>query len=178
MLLSGWRVPIEQLSASSISLLVTCPEAWRQRRILKVPDSTGPDKFAGIIDHAAAAVNFSQKMTTLTDLPITKMDGIYDDCWSAQIENNGEPDWDTTDPEKIREKGKVMTRLYHERVSPSVLPIRVEERFSLEIPEVPIPLVGYVDIETRETVVERKTTKTRMSKPKPNWLMQWDAFIR
>jgi hypothetical protein len=65
-----------------------------------------------------------------------------------------------------------MTLLYHEFAAPSVQPIAVESRFSERLPGVPVPIVGYIDVETQTTLVERKTTKTKLKVPKPNWLLQ------
>lgn len=131
----------------------------------------GIDKLMGAVDHETAAKNFAQKISTETDLPLDEMEQIYDDCWDEMIEENGEPVWEKPE-EETRALGKRMTHIYHEHVAPLVQPISVENRFELELPGVPVPLIGYVDVETRGALIERKTTKTRLKTPKPGWLMQ------
>lgn len=172
MRLSGWQVPIEHLSASSLAMFIECPEKWRLRRIQKVPESTGIDKWLGIIDHETHAVNLTRKITEHEDLDDVAMRKIYDETWDNELQEEGEPDWLGADPDQTREHGQLIMHTYHDLVSPTVQPIAVETRFEEQLPGVPVKLVGYVDVEEKARLIERKTTKTRMSKPKPGWLLQ------
>lgn len=167
-----WQVPIEWLSASSLSDFLSCPERWRLRRLKHIPESTGPDKWAGLRDHDTHAFNFGQKIQSGNDLPVEDMHNFYDTEWDKEVELSGEPDWYDSNPEQIRETGHQMLETYHALVSPTVKPIAVEARFEEKLKGVPVPLVGYVDIEESGKIIERKTTKARTSKPKPNWLLQ------
>lgn len=175
MRLNGWHVPIEQLSASSLSLLITCPEQFRLRRIKKIPESFGPDKFIGTVDHETHAFNFEQKISTGIDLTSETMHRTYNDWWAHEL-GKEEPEWGETDPEAIKAHGLTMVDLYHEHVSPSVTPLRVEERFEYPITGVPVPVVGYIDIETAPAIIDRKTTKTKLSKPKVKWGFQAQIY--
>lgn len=172
MRLSGWYVPFDQLSASSIALLIQCPEQFRLRKIKKLPETFGIDRFVGVVDHVVHAENFIQKIDTATDLTAAMMDGTYDRQWNRTILEEGEPDWQGDTADGTRELGKQMVSLYHEKVSPQIQPIRVEQRFEERLKGVPVPIVGYPDVETSQRIVERKTTKTKLSKPKTKWVMQ------
>ena len=156
-------------------MLIGCPEKWRLRYLQKVKESTGVDKWIGIVDHNTHAENLSQKVRTGGDLPATEMHTIYDETWDRELsdvlENEGEPNW-IEEADSTRSHGHLMMSVYHELVSPTVKPIAVETRFEERFPGVPIPIIGYVDVEEKGRLIERKTTKTRMSKPKPNWLLQ------
>lgn len=172
MRLNSWHVPIEYLSASSLAMFIECPEKWRLRRIQKVPESTGVDKWIGIIDHETHAENLTRKITEHEDLPAVDMHKIYEEKWEQEVDENGEPDWQGADPDETKEHGHRIMQTYHELVSPTVHPIAVESRFEEQLPGVPVRVVGYVDVEEQSRLIERKTTKTRLSKPKPNWLLQ------
>lgn len=172
MRLSAWNVPIDQLSASSIALLIQCPEQFRLRKIKKLPESFGIDRFVGVVDHVVHAENFTQKIDSRQDFDLPLMEGIYDAHWAKTILDEGEPEWENAQPDQTRELGKQMVGLYHEHVSPLIQPVRVEERFEEHLPGVPIKIVGYPDVETKTAIVERKTTKTKLSKPKAKWIMQ------
>lgn len=163
---------MEHLSASSLASFISCPEAWRLRRLQRIPESTGIDKFLGIIDHEAHAENLTAKISTGTDLPLEEMHAIYDTAWNNELDENGEPEWYEDDPDVTRNHGHLIMETYHEIVSPTITPIAVESRFEEKLPGVPVSLVGYVDVEETFRLIERKTTKTRVSKPKPNWLLQ------
>lgn len=172
MRLSGWSVPISHLSASSLSQFIACPEMWRLRRLKRIPESTGIDKWIGIIDHETHAANLTKKISTGTDLPTEQMHGIYDSVWEEELSENGEPEWYGADPSATRDHGHLIMETYHEVVSPTVTPIAVESRFEEKLADVPIKIVGYVDVEETSRLIERKTTKARLSKPKPNWALQ------
>jgi hypothetical protein len=172
MRLSGWQVPIEHLSASSLSMLMTCPEQFRLRRIKKIPESRGLEKFIGTVDHETWAVNFKRKIDSSRDMSRESLHNVYQLSWDNEILDEGEPDWKDQDPTATHEHGLLMVDTYAQQVAPTVVPIRVEERWEQEIPDVPIKVIGYVDIEEKDRIVERKTSKTKLSKPKPAWELQ------
>lgn len=176
MLLRQWHVPIEQLSASALTMLFQCPEQFRLRRVKHIPDTRGLDKFIGIVDHATHEVNFINKIATGEDLPIDDMLSSYDLVWDREIFDEGEPIWNGEEPAEVNSHGKLMVQTYHELVTPTVTPVTVESRFEEHLKGVPVPIVGYTDVEEKNRLIERKTTKTRMSKPKPQWMLQGQIY--
>lgn len=171
MRLSGFHVPVEHLSASSLAMLIQCPEQYRLRYVQHIRPSFGIDKFIGIVDHAAQAENFRQKIKSFEDLDVEYMRGMYRAKWDATIEDEGEPEW-KDDPEEVKQTGLLMMETYHAQVSPTITPIRVEERFEETLPGLPVPIIGYPDVETAERIVERKTSKSKLTKPKSKWTLQ------
>lgn len=172
MRLSGWDAPFEHLSATALSLLVVCPEQFRLRRIKRIPEVWGIDKFIGTVDHKSHQVNFEQKIKSGKDMLSEDMAFTYDQVWDQEILQDEEPDWFGKDPQGVRAHGWLMVEAYHDLASPSVQPLHVEERFELSVPEVPIPIVGYIDVEEKGKLIERKTTGARVKKPKAKWLTQ------
>lgn len=172
MKLSGWSVPIEYLSASSIAQFIACPEQFRLRRLKRIPESKGVDQWIGTIDHNAHSQNLGQKITSGVDLSTDEMHQIYDAEWEKEMELEGEPEWYENFPDEVKSHGHLMVETFHEVVSPTITPIAVESRFEERVKGVPIPIVGYVDVEETGRLIERKTSKARTSKPKPGWLLQ------
>lgn len=156
-------------------MLITCPEQFRLRRIKKIPESFGQDKFIGAVDHQVHAYNFEQKIKTGQDLELDWMHGLYHARWDTELETDGEPEWETS-PDTLKEQGLLMVDLYHENVSPTVTPLHVEERFEHHVKGAPVPVVGYTDVETPTSLIERKTTSTKLKSPKPGWRFQGEIY--
>lgn len=164
-------MPVESISASAIALLIQCPEQYRLRKIKKIPETMGVDRFVGIVDHAVHGENFSQKIYTATDLDTRAMEAQYTVKWDSTIADEGAPVWESP-IEETYDLGLRMMQLYHEVASPDIQPVRVEERFEQKSKGWPVPLVGYPDIETKDCIIERKTTSQKVSKPKSKWVVQ------
>lgn len=154
-------------------MLVTCPEQFRLRKIKKMPETWGIDKFIGSVDHRTHQVNFEQKIETTLDMALDSMQIAYQETWDEEFqEADEEPDFGDRTPDGVRAHGWQMVEAYHDLASPSVQPLHTEERFELNVPGVPIPVIGYTDVETKDVLVERKTTSARLKKPKSKWLTQ------
>jgi PD-(D/E)XK nuclease superfamily protein len=170
--LSYSKPPLEHLSASAIAQLTTCPEQFRLRRILNIPESRGPDKFIGIVDHATLEDALRFKLRSGCDYELESIPRIYDLAWDSELLEEGEPEWYGEDPIAIHDNGELMAVLYHDQVTPSIKPTAIEERFEQDIPGVPVPVVGYADVVEHSRIIEKKTSKARVRTPKPQWLLQ------
>lgn len=157
-------------------MLLQCPEQFRLRKIKKTPESMGVDRFIGIVDHETNAINFRRKIKSGADLPAEKMSELYLGNWIETSTIEGEPDW--TEDEHVRsfDLGTKMLHTYHEKVSPTVMPIAVEQQFREKLPGVPVPIVGYPDIEVKDRIIERKTSASKVSKPKSKWSFQGSIY--
>lgn len=171
--LTGVSIPLHHLSATSLAKAITCPELWRRRYLQKEPERMFSGRFMGIVDHATHAENFTQKIVSGEDLDLDWMKARYKANWDTEIRDRGEPDWaDDEDPTVMQQRGMRMVEAYHRYVSPFVQPVRVEERFEEVIDGVPIPIIGYMDTQAADRIVERKTSNKKVSKPKPEWRFQ------
>lgn len=171
MRLSGFKVPVERLSATSLAEAAVCPEMFRQRRLLKYRDRTWLDGFLGSVHHSTIEENFRWKMDTGRDQSYDTQQQVYMRSWQEKIDKDGEPEW-KIHPEKAMELGLKMIQSFHTEVAPHVNPLAVEEWFEEEIPGIPVPLVGKIDVETSSAINEFKTAKQKVSKPKPKWRFQ------
>lgn len=171
----GWNLPLERLSATSLALLVQCPEQFRQKYIVKeVKDVMNGPRFIGIVDHMVSQRLVEIKMNNefwneFTDETIPF---IYKNCWNEVIETQGEPDWREDDPAKMIDRGVKMAELYAREVLPKLQPVATEERFEFTVPGVPAKIVGFIDIIEKYGIRERKTTAVKTTKPKSKWRFQ------
>ena len=170
-----WLLPIQHLSASSLGMLARCPEQFRQRYVLGKKERPGEALVIGTAVHLAAEENFKQKIESFTDLPAAHLIQWYDDVGfpsavAERQERGEEVAWDT-DPEGARRRGRVITGAYHSQVAPRVQPISVETRVEADF-GLPVPVIGYADVETEPTVIDIKTGKTARRQIKPEWRIQ------
>jgi PD-(D/E)XK nuclease superfamily protein len=184
-----WLLPIEHLSASSLGMLARCPEQFRQRYVLGKKERPGEALVIGTAVHKTAEENFRQKIESHEDLPASWLIQWYDDvgfplALEERQEKGEEVAWDT-DPEGARKRGRAITTAYHtsyesadghhpspaSRVQPLTVETRVEADFGL-----PVPIIGYADVETEQTVIDIKTSKTARRQIKPEWRIQGAVY--
>lgn len=170
---------LQHFSASGLRLLRVCPEAWRHRYILGEKERPGEALTLGSAVHDAIAFNHEQKIDTHEDKPVQEVVEYFNDAaWpNALAKDGGEKEirWDNT-PNVARLDGARVTSAYHTVVSPRVQPIAVEQRFEIVVPGVPLPFLGYIDIEEEGDVVDVKTGKQVTRKPDSNWRFQGTLY--
>lgn len=171
---------IEHLSASAVNQLRRCPEQFRVERLLKQKGAPGEARLTGSAVHMALERNFRQKLKTGEDLPVPELFDWFDsDEGFAYLVSHEETKaealtiWDSS-PDQARARGREMVGHYMLNVAPRIEPVNVEERFELDWK--PLPIVGYIDVETRESVLDYKTTKQVRRKPKPDWVLQGAVY--
>lgn len=170
---------ISHFSATSLRLLKVCPEAWRQRYILHKKERPGEALTLGSAVHSTMGHNFKQKVESHEDVPVNEVVEFFHDlAWPAAIENDGGADeirWD--DQDNARRDGERMTMAYHSTVSPRIQPVELpEQRITLHVEGVPVPIVGYLDVVEAGNVIDLKTGKAVQKKPDANWRMQGQIY--
>lgn len=194
-----WPPELDHLSASSFKMLARCPEQWRHRYILgrKAPPALA--LLVGGADHAAIEHSMRQKVESFTDLPLAEVKERYVAELEERVENVGgiadvEVRGAETKTEKLKEfdrergpEGQEVLAAYHKNVSPTIQPVAVEQQFSLDVPGVPVPIIGYIDFvgapaqgtllePSRLSIIERKRRASAKRKPEPDWTMQGEVY--
>lgn len=173
--LDVWPLPTNHLSASQLTMFQRCPEQYRRRYILGEKERPGAALVWGSADHFAHEQNFSQKITSGEDIPEGDVKLAFAEGFDQAVAKNGgenEVAWGDDKPGDLKDKGTELAACYHRQVSPSVQPVAVEERFHVELPNVPVPVLGFMDVRTETTAIERKTAKAKKSKVEPQWRIQ------
>jgi len=173
--LTSFHLPVDHLSATSLSLAISCPEAFRLRYVRHEPERLNIPKLVGSAFHAVLADNWRWKLEKGDDLPgpvaLQRLQGAWDDV----IEKEGDPEWKQP-PSDVLTNSSLMVSSYLESEAPKVQPLATEQRFEETIPEIPVPVVGYVDCETKSAILETKTTARKETKPKPRWKLQAKVY--
>lgn len=171
MRLSGFHLPVEHLSASALAMGMQCPEQYRMKHVLKQREGWYSDLLMGRVDHSIHHDNMRSKMHTGHVMSRDDVLTRYTHYWKKEIEIEGEPEWKGA-PDALHDTGQKMALTYTEEVAGGIEPVRVEERFELDIPDLPVKVIGYIDTEEAGKTIERKTSKAKVSKPKPGWRFQ------
>lgn len=170
---------LSHFSASGIRLLRVCPRAWQQRYIKGRKERPGEALTLGKAFHSAMAYTHEQKITSFHDLPVAEVvEYFHDKAFPEAIEMDGgveEIRWDKK-PDEVRRDGERMTSAYHLSVSPRIQPLAVEKEIRFVVPGVPIPFLGYIDVEEAGNNVDTKSGKQVQRKPDANWRFQGTIY--
>ncbi|NLD42224.1 MAG: PD-(D/E)XK nuclease family protein, partial [Chloroflexi bacterium] len=149
---------IEHLSYSSISTYLLCGHAWRLRYVDRVQTPTAPALVVGSAWHDAVEAHLGQG----TDLGVA-----WRQAWGAQLERNRDVPWEVG--ETADSTGTVGERMAAAKpVTNMLAEVRanfdgvLERRVELHVPGVPIPVVGYIDIVTKDGIPGDFKTAARM----------------
>lgn len=165
----------DYLSASRLTLFQRCPEQYRRRYLKNERERSNGNLVWGGADHYAHEQNFRQKIDSHEDLPVDDVKVAFAEGFDQRVEEGGGTDeiaWGDQRPGEIKDAGVLLAAAYHMQVSPSVQPIAVETRFEVQIPGVPVPVIGYIDVNEALRAIERKTAKAKTVNVKPGWRLQ------
>lgn len=161
---------IEYLSYSSINLYLTCAESWRRKYILKQAQPSTPALIFGSAVHGTveamiAAQHYNPEVVpTLTQL--------WPELWGRKMEEEGaRVEWGADTPEQhynegIRLLGTPEVQKMIDGIQPFVddAGVFIERKVTLNVPGVPVPIIGYIDMMTADGIPgDFKTSKSRWS---------------
>ena len=174
---------IAHLSASSLGMFRRCPRQWQQRYLKGRKEPPGEGLIVGNFFHETIGHNYQSKITTHEDRPLSELVEYLEDKAIPKVINTaggvGEIRWDDQ-PEKALEKSRSDSRrmlgTYHTTVLPRMQPVAVEQKIEWHIDGVPVPIIGYLDTILADRVVDTKTGKKSVTKPKPDWHLAADIY--
>jgi hypothetical protein len=202
--------PLEEipyLSYTKINMFRRCPEQFRRRYLLDERQRPAWALLAGDADHKAIAYDLENRIDQGPGVAADEVLDFASEHMLAEIEENGGPqeyDWgplsnDITSPGDYKllatkQRSEVLkgVSLYHSAVCPTIYPRAVELEWDMQIPQLEVPVKGYVDVQLENGVgVERKTTNRNESQLPGNWRIQglvyalamdepmrWDITVR
>ena len=154
---------LKHVSPSSLGTFVRCSEQWRRRYINRevIPPGIAMHRGKGV--HKAVELNNRQKRDSWEDLPLD----ILQDAARDGVINNVRKESLLIPPGEARgfqdivasgvDAAVRLTKVYRECVAPSIQPVLVEEKVTMDI-GLEVPLLGYLDCFTAAGVVN--DTKT------------------
>lgn len=138
---------LEHLSYSSISSYLLCGRSWRYKYIDKVPTLPTPNLILGSAFHDAVEELLSSGEDKAPE-------SEFENAFTAQLEKNGDAiNWQGETPESVKEDG---LRLFKSKaILDGIKTIKpkfddagamLERKVTLSVPNVPVPVIGYIDI--------------------------------
>lgn len=147
---------IEYLSYSSINLYLTCSEAWRRKYIAKEPTLSSPALLFGTATHGTIEQYLIDRAE---GAPLRSLADLWPEKWNAAVEREPNCDWGTEAPESHFNEGiRLMGNPELQQTVNRLMPARddqglfIERRFELKVPGVPVPVIGYIDLVTTDSV--------------------------
>lgn len=160
-------LPIEHLSASSISTFLRCPRQFQEHYIRKTKGPSNSSLVIGSAVHLGLSRvlkdeppgNFFEEVVTEHNL---KSDGII---------------WKDTQSSSKMWAEKMLSQ-YYEQVGKYLDVLETEKEMLIDIPGIDIPLLGYIDIKTPRGVIDVKTTGYVSRTPQLNieWKLQMNIY--
>jgi len=190
-----WPEEIEHFSASSAKMAVRCPEQWRQRYILgkKAPPSLA--MLGGRADHGAIEMSMRQKITSYEDLPVAEVKKAFVEILENAVEKSGgvnelesKTDNVVREYDDLRRSGQLSVATYHTIASPFLQPVAVEEKFEIQVPGLPVKVIGYIDLiandvtfgnevdDASNRMIDRKRRARSTRNIEPEWKMQAEIY--
>lgn len=149
---------IGHLSYSSISLYLSCPEAWRRKYVTKEPTYSTPELSFGSAFHNTVERFILHGGDLLN---------IWREKWAEQA---AKPDifWGADTPAEHENYGvrlfgqpDIVTQLETIAAAHDLNPEKIEQKVSLEVLGVPVPVIGYIDYIGRDNVPADFKTSSR-----------------
>ena len=143
---------VDHLSYSSITTYLSCPRSWAFKYIEKAPTYATPELVTGTAVHNVIEAYLGQ---TGVRQPLTSLWGA---AWAKSIER-GPVVWGADSPEQHSNDG--LRLIANEQVEYGINTITplmleagpaIEQKVELRVPGVPIPIIGYIDIQTADEV--------------------------
>ncbi len=145
---------LDHLSYSSVSSYLLCPRSWRYHYIDKIEVPTAAALVFGSAFHDAVERYVGDKVIPASTGP----EAFFAQAWRQQLERDQQIEWGTDKPddlladgERILKAPKIRELLDDLRQKVGPEPV-VEKRVELQVPGVPIPIIGYIDVITADGV--------------------------
>jgi hypothetical protein len=163
---------ITHLSVSQLGTFQRCGEQWRRRYIEEEVIPPGIAARIGTGVHKAAETNYKSKMQTGQDMPLDAVQDCAAEAYAKALQDGVffAPE-EASGAKLAMAEGKdtavSLATLFHKQLAPQIIPALVEERITLEIPGVALPIMAILDLYTEDKALrDLKTTGKKWSDDK------------
>jgi hypothetical protein len=163
------------LSASSLAKFQTCPEQWRLEKLQGKRSRVGHALVVGSAFDGAFNNMLSAKIVgaslSLDDTKVAAVMALREKVDEAGDES--EIAWDDGGRTAAEKQSLDLVEAYYPYAQ-RIEPVTVQEKITLD--GLPIPIIGYTDVRTRDAVIDLKTSKKMVKKLQPNWRLQANIY--
>ena len=142
-------LPIEHLSYSSISSYMTCGKAWKYRYIDKVQAPTSLTLITGSAVHDTVEKIIENRTLGIYDADATEIatQALAERFSSADIdENTPEAETAKNDVLRVVTDAYILSEVNNLTAKVDDAGPMIERKVTLQVPEVEVPIIGYIDI--------------------------------
>ena len=173
---------ITHLSVSQLQMFQRCGEQWRRRYLEEEVIPPGIAARVGSGVHKAAEKNFRVKMRSGEDLPLDAFQDAAAEAYDEALSEGVFFAPDELPGAKIamargKDDAVSLATLYRREVVPTIMPELVEEKITLELPGVPLPVVTVLDLYTADkSLRDLKTSAKKWAEDKAHASPQPTAY--
>lgn len=158
---------ITHLSYSSISAYLSCPALWKFRYIDKLPVPVSPNLFFGSVWH-----NTIEEYISVSASGKDALLDMYNTWWKRQMDSEGHNIVNESEIDAAYDQGYLWIygpveagehtdmASFLDTIKPkqrknageNEKPLYVEEKITLNVPGVPVPIIGYIDVITQDDI--------------------------
>jgi hypothetical protein len=155
------------LTSSKMKTFTGCPRRYRYEYVDRIQVAKGVALVFGSCFHEALELNYAQKVSTETDLPVEEVVEKFRDRFTDQAPDAELPAGETVG--RLLDLGCKMVATHHQKIAPTVMPLYVEKPFRVSLgEEFPFDLSGRWDlVDVDAIIVDNKSYK---SAPKQEWV--------
>lgn len=156
-------LPVDYLSASSVSTYIKCPLRWKRRYIDREYEPPSGALILGSAVHAAESEADSIQIDTGGRPDTIVVQDAFSDEWDDRSERE-EVDWGKDKPGDLKDVGVKAIAAYDREIAPSIQPVTAEREIRLDFAHVDWQFHGYLDLEEADgAIVDRKVRGSKMS---------------
>jgi hypothetical protein len=162
---------MKAITQSMLGMFLRCPHQFERRYLRGEIIPPGIAARRGSATHKAAQLNHEQKLHSQADLPASDLQDAARDHYVHLVKDEGV----FIPKDQIAEKDKLLatgldaavrlTKLYRESLAPTIHPVLVEEKLTLDV-GLDLPLQGTIDVLTTDNWLPDLKTADRSRGPK------------
>ncbi len=188
--LPGWPLRHGRVSASALATFARCPEQFRMKYVLGYQEPQAAAPLTGSAVHGALEAVWTSKINGLIPPNGNAAEKGVTEAYYEKFESlteraggRGEVIWDEggrgkpTDASGWRELGLTVAAEYNRVIVPTVVPVATEEVLTIDVPGVPVPLVGYLDLVTETETIDIKVSGKAHTDVATDWRMQGYIYL-
>ncbi len=153
---------LQHVSPSSFALHMKCPRQWQDKYLFGNRGPTTGAMFLG------TAVHLGVQRLLLGE----PLGHYWSEALEKQVESGGRVDWGKDSEMQLHGLSKIMIQNYYEQVGKYLQVIGTEIEFLHEVPGIPLPFKGFIDLETHQVLIDYKSTgyfNTRQVRSNEEW---------
>ena len=165
---------LDHISHSQIDMYLGCPRRWYYKYIERKAERPSGNLIQGSAYHKALEINFTQKISTTVDLPLDEVLDVCSDAVDIELIKAKNIDSLWAPEPYLKDSSIGLTKEYHTRYAPGVLPLEVEKSITTIVHNTKV--ICRVDlIDENLVVIEHKTAARKYTQEKVDGMIQLSA---